>query len=173
MKTSSVLILILLTLAVGCRAQDAQPRANSLEIRLQRTACYGTCPVYSLTVDSKGNVEFVGKQYVETVGSAKSTIPVEKMRLLAAEIERADFFSLKDAYTGRSGNCPISATDMPSVTLRVKLNEKEKNIEHYLGCFETSGAGGELPIFPRKLALLEDKIDEIIGTEQWIKKKDR
>jgi hypothetical protein len=33
-------------------------------IKLQRTMCYGTCPVYSVTVDKEGNVNYYGEMFV-------------------------------------------------------------------------------------------------------------
>lgn len=33
-------------------------------IRLKRTMCYGTCPVYNVTVDKEGNVKYEGEMFV-------------------------------------------------------------------------------------------------------------
>jgi hypothetical protein len=30
-------------------------------IRLERTMCYGNCPVYNVTVDKEGNVKYEGE----------------------------------------------------------------------------------------------------------------
>ena len=170
MSGGVLFVLVLLLVAGNAFAQPSRPSDDLLEIRLQRTACYGECPVYTLSIWKNGRVRFEGTEYVGTKGPVHGKITSAKKDLLVAEIVRADFFSLKDAYTSRSGNCPITATDMPSVTLRIKLNGREKTIEHYLGCFETSDKRDELPIFPRSLVLLEDKIDEIVGTDRWIRK---
>jgi hypothetical protein len=159
-----------LALVTNVFSQQSRPHMDLLEIRMQRTACYGECPVYTLTLDANGRIQFDGTEYVETKGVVESAITAEKRKLLIAEINRADFFALKDSYTGKSGNCPTTATDMPSVTLRIRLNGKDKTIEHYLGCFDAVDIKGSLPIFPDKLVRLEDKIDDIIGTDKWIKK---
>ncbi len=35
-------------------------------IKLQRTICFGTCPVYSVTVDNEGNVNYYGELLIIT-----------------------------------------------------------------------------------------------------------
>ncbi len=37
-------------------------------IKLQRTVCYGTCPVYSVIVDNEGNVSYHGEMFVYKSG---------------------------------------------------------------------------------------------------------
>ena len=52
-------------------------------------------------------------------------------------------------------------TDMPSAKTSISLNGRSKSVSHYYGC-----RGPE--IIPA-LTALERKIDEIAGTEKWIK----
>ncbi len=78
------------------------------------------------------------------------------------------------------------ATDMETVTILVKLNGKEKTIEHYWGCWkideskeDNSSKEDYSPniriektfspkVFPQQLYNLENKIDEIVETKRWI-----
>jgi hypothetical protein len=168
-KVFAVLALLIFTNCIN--AQQSESSQASLELRMQRTACYGECPVYSVSLSPTGHVIFEGVEFTQTKGRGESTIGPEKIKMLVAEIESADFFSLKDAYTPDSGNCPIVATDMPSVVLWIKLNGKSKRVEHYLGCFGTTPNSSNLPIVPRKLGILAAKIDEVIGTDRWLRKE--
>ena len=52
-------------------------------------------------------------------------------------------------------------TDMPSAITSIRLKGKSKTVSHYYGC----GDSGVLP----KLTALENKIDEVAGTQKWIK----
>jgi hypothetical protein len=148
--------------------QSQQTKEQKLSLRMERTGCYGTCPVYNLNVESNGKVLFEGKFYTKTTGKIESDLSKEKINQLITEIDIAGFFGLKDSYTGQSGNCPTTATDSSTVTVSIKLNEKEKTIIHYLGCQEDIKIGEHWKIFPQELYNLENKIDEIVETKRWV-----
>jgi Domain of unknown function (DUF6438) len=160
--------------------QSQSAKADKLFLKMERTPCYGTCPAYVLTIEPDGKILFEGKQYTEVKGKSENLLSQEKKSQLITEIEKADFFSFKDLYTEDSNNCPATATDNPTVTISVKLNDKEKTIKHYLGCSEKYeptgnnssniriGKAWSEQIFPQNLYLLENKIDEIVETKRWI-----
>jgi hypothetical protein len=131
------------------------------QITLERTACFGTCPVYKLTIKSDGSVTFDGERFTKTVGTATGKINSTNFRALVSEFEKIDYFSLADAYTPGTKQCPRMITDLPSANTSIHLNGREKSVSHYRGC----GSEGVL----QKLTALEDKIDELAGTEKWIK----
>lgn len=151
---------------------EPQTSNTELSLSMKRSHCYGTCPVYELSIQPDGKVLFNGIDYTETKGEVAGSLTDKKMMQLVSEIEEAKFFSFKDSYAQDSGNCPLTATDNPTVTLSVKLNGKEKNITHYLGCrSEVNPSGGRAAsIFPQQLYNLENKIDEIVETKRWIGK---
>src|SRR5262245_24019759 len=62
-------------------------------ITLQRTACFGTCPMYKLTITSDGTVIFVGERFTKTTGTAKGQITPNAFRQLVAEFERINYFA--------------------------------------------------------------------------------
>jgi hypothetical protein len=45
-------------------------------VTLERTPCFGTCPVYQVAISRSGMVRFVGKQHVTRQGAATAEIPV-------------------------------------------------------------------------------------------------
>ena len=64
-----------------------------------------------------------------------------------------NYFSLNDKYNERT------ITDAPSVITSITIDGKTKTIEHYHGDFNA----------PEQLIELENRIDEIINSKQWIK----
>jgi len=130
-------------------------------ITLERTACFGTCPMYKVTVTSDGAVTFNGERFTKTTGIAKGKISREDFRQLVSEFEKINYFSLPDSYTPGTPVCPQRVTDMPSANTSIRLKGKTKSVAHYYGC----GNSGTL----EKLAALEKKIDEVTGTQKWIK----
>ena len=142
-----------------------QPIPSDTLITIKRTVCYGTCPDYTLTIAADGSVTFEGREYVKTKGTATSTISLETLRQLIAEFENTKYFSLNDRYESEKDGCPEVWTDNPSVITSVRINGKTKSISHYYGC--QSGHGTS--IYPNGLTLLETKIDQLVGTDKWIK----
>ena len=156
MKKVLVVLLVAclaLTGLVACNTEKEILDIDGVVITLERTACYGFCPIYSLTIKGNGTVLYEGEDFVETVGKAETVISREKVEQLLSEFEKIDYDSLKDSYTERT------ITDAPSVITSITRNGKTKTIEHYHGDFNA----------PEKLTELEDKIDEIVDSEQWIK----
>ena len=119
---------------------------------LERTACYGWCPIYKLTVRRDGRVEYSGDEYVKIRGSANGQLTMGQVAELDRAFSRAHYFDLADTYT------KYDATDAPSVKSSYRLAGRTKSIEHY---------GGDMHA-PEALSTLEESIDSIVGVEQWI-----
>ncbi len=130
-------------------------------ITLERSTCFGTCPSYIVTLASDGRVTWEGRDYVKTIGSATAQIKSEDFNKLAREFERIRFATLDDKYEPGTRGCPKSATDNPSAQTSIRINGKTKSVLHYYGCRDSEVL--------RTLTALERKIDEVIGTERWIK----
>jgi len=161
------LSLALLGLSVGCNGAGYSDRTvisqgipKDLKITLERTECFGFCPVYKLTIAADGSVVFEGRRFVKQEGVTKSSVSPERLKQLMAEFDRVNFFSLEDDYSETRLSCP---TDQPSAITSIRINGKSKTINHYLGCLE--------PKVPKGLTELENKIDEIVNTAQWLPDK--
>jgi hypothetical protein len=148
----TILIAVLIFTA-GCARQTPTPSdLDEVVITLERTACFGTCPVYKLTVRGDGIVIYEGLRFVKIEGTITTTINEEKIRQLVSEFQRIDYFSLKDSYEQHN------ATDMPSAITSMTINGKKKTVSHYHGDFSA----------PKQLTKLEDRIDEIVSTDKWV-----
>ena len=73
-------------------------RDADVTITLERTACYGTCPVYKLTITGDGMVVYEGRDFVEVKGEQTSSISPAQVQDLVDAFEQANFLSLHD-YT--------------------------------------------------------------------------
>jgi len=135
--------------------------AKGDQITLERGPCFGSCPMYKLTIKSDGTVTFEGKRFTKTIGTADGKISQSDFRALVSEFEKIDYFSLADAYTPGTKQCGQVMTDMPSANTSIKVKGKSKSVAHYHGC---RGEGALA-----RLTALEDKIDAVVGTQKWIK----
>ncbi|HWN19258.1 MAG TPA: DUF6438 domain-containing protein [Gemmatimonadales bacterium] len=153
----------------GCAA--GAPRAPAQEaseatgpapaISLERTACFGTCPVYTISVSASGKVAFQGRAHVRLLGVATGQIPAPRVDSLLVELEKAGYFSFASRYASSEPACGRYVTDLPTAITTVSLRGRIKRIEHDHGC----GAA------PDALAVLEKRIDEVLGSSEWIGSK--
>jgi Domain of unknown function (DUF6438) len=140
---------LLLAAICACTAVlPAQKADQPIVITLDRTACYGACPVYSLRITSDGRVAYEGRRFVRVVGKATAKISPEAVSQLVAEFERIHYFNLEDTYTAR-------ITDLPTTTTSIRIGSRFKQVVDYYGA-------------PAALTALEQRIDEVAGSKRWV-----
>ena len=159
---------LLLLVAVACSPRAAPPggeplpspdaaSADSTLITLERTPCFGTCPVYRVTLSGEGRVAFTGTRFVSRVGTATADLPPERVDTLLRALEAGGYFGFADRYVPGEPPCARYATDLPSAITSVTARGRSKTIHHDHGC---AGA-------PPELTRLERLIDETAGTARW------
>lgn len=157
--------------------QNQQKAEPELTLIMERYTWTHTL-FYRVEIQPDGKVNFTktNGRFISTkiIGKAESKLEKEKIKQLLTEIEASDFFSLDSAYGYRFKNCPLVMSDTDSVKIYIKLNEKEKTIDHDLGCLDMPLAeikqdiNRKDRIFPQQLYQLENKIDEIVEIKRWI-----
>jgi hypothetical protein len=159
-KTISAGVLLLLGSCARSQSTSAEVStavAPLPAITLERTACFGGCPVYTLSIFSTGEVQYEGKAHVRKVGAATGKVPPERVDALLLELERGRYFTFADRYTSPEATCGRYATDSPSAISSVTVGGRTKRIVHDYGCGAAPGA----------LVVLERRIDEAVNSGQW------
>jgi hypothetical protein len=157
-----VLVLFVLMLAVllalGCHGVGHPKDLRSVvSVTLRRTACYGTCPVYAVTIHGSGFVEYLGEIHVDIPGGQTGRIPPEKLIDLLRDFECIHFFDLQDKYSE-------SCTDQPTTIISILVDGKTKEVSNYFGGCEGAKSGPQAD-----LAKLAEQIDKVAGTGRWVK----
>jgi hypothetical protein len=140
------------TLALADSTVPEPSSGASVMLSLERTACFGRCPIYTVTVLRDGTVRWEGKQFVKVSGKATAKLSAATLAALADAFKRAGYFALADQYENHD------MTDGPTAIMSYADGAKKKTIRHYHG---DSSA-------PQKLSQLESRIDELVGTVRWI-----
>jgi hypothetical protein len=149
------LVLVVL-LAVGCHNLAHPKDLRSVSVTLKRTACYGTCPVYTVSIHGSGLVEYFGEWHVDVPGPQTDRIPPGRVKDLLKAFEDIHFFDLKDKYFE---NC----TDLPTAIISILVDGKTKQVSNYfIGC-EGAKSGPQVD-----LAKLADQIDGAAGAGRWV-----
>ena len=121
-------------------------------ITLERIMCYGTCPIYSLKIAGDGTVIYEGKEFVKFKGVQRSSISSEEVAELLDSFNKAGFLRLKDRYDAPD------ILDLPSAVTTLNIRGQIKSVFHHHG--DRSA--------PKALRDLEEKIDRIANSQQWI-----
>ncbi len=111
------------------------------QFTLQRTACFGFCPVYEVLVDERDVLVFKGERFVrEDEGAVSKRLPDGSFRKLIRIAKDHDFSSYDAAYPDEDGsNCPSRATDMPSVIVSFDAARLSHSVSLYQGCMGFEG----------------------------------
>jgi hypothetical protein len=127
-------------------------------VTLERTPCFGSCPVYSLSITRSGVVRFDGKKFVRRAGPDSAKISTAAVDSLLAEMSKAGYYDFEERYTSGAPACGRYATDLPSAITSVTDDSRSRRIQHDHGCSDA----------PPALSRLEGRIDEVAGTARWI-----
>lgn len=130
---------------------------RGLVISMERNGCFGTCPVYSLTIHGDGSVRYSGEKYVKVAETRETTISLQELRTLLKEFEKAKFVSIGEDFSGSKCTCG-QCTDMASAVLQVKVGSISHKVNHYFGC----------ACAPKSLFELELAIDKAVDSQQWV-----
>jgi len=146
-------------LATTCRCQQD----TGTVITLEHTACYGMCAVYSLQINSDGEVQYKGDQYVAVTGKRTAKITELQVRKLLDDFAKINYFGLKDSYAvgpdivADDGSVTRSwrTTDLPTTYIGLTQNGQTKRIEDY-------------EYAPDELRRLEVEIERVVNSHQWL-----
>ncbi len=96
-----------------------------IQIQFERTACYGKCPVFKLTLNPNGTADFEGIKYVKFIGKGSAIIPVNVFQNLKQKLDSMDVRNLKSEYS-------VNVTDNPTGYLSILFEDfSVKNIKDY------------------------------------------
>jgi ankyrin repeat protein len=121
---------------------------NFVRFTLERTECFGSCPVYNVEIRGDGMVNYTGKMYVAVPGEHTSRISQDAVKDLLDRFRQAGFFGFDPEYRS-------FVSDLPSNTLTLEAGDLRFSVTNYGG--------------PRGLVELERAVDLAAGTEKWVR----
>lgn len=142
---------LLIILVLGAAAVNAQESESNVAITLERTACFGTCPVYTVTILEDGTVRYEGQNFVDVMGEQTSEIDPATVALMVEAFEEAGYFDWNATYDTQT------VSDLPTIITSVTREGETHQITRYVG---DSSA-------PLALPFLEQWIDLMTNTQLW------
>lgn len=133
--------------------QDNSGKAKTATITYERTACFGTCPSFKMTIEGeKMKAFYKGNSSVDKIGNYEKNISEDELTKLTNAFETYKFFEMKDEYTNE-------VPDLPSRYVTYSVDGKSKKIKDRANA-------------PAGLKEIEKMLDAVADGKGWEKVKD-
>jgi hypothetical protein len=130
--------------------KKSESDTKTVVITYHRTFCFGTCPVFTLTINGETKTAtYKGERNVDKIGEFKKEITQLELTNFISAFEKHHFFDLKDSY-------PSAATDLPSKITTYTIDGKTKKID-------------DMEKAPAGLKELEKLLEDFANSEGWVK----
>lgn len=143
-KFSFVAVILCL---VSCASQKSMIGDNFL-VGLQKGACFGSCPVYTLAIDKTGLAQFDGQRFTDKIGKHQLQLDKSQLQNIAIAFNTADLNSFKSEYKSNT-------TDLPEINISYKNTDIEKSIV---------GKDNR----PEEVLALQTMLEDIVESDGWI-----
>lgn len=115
----------LINLYGGFIEYNASPkRIDFKQIKITTSPCFGTCPIFEMTINNSKQALLNAKEYNNLTGNYKSNIDEKTFSDLEGLLTYINIDSLKNNYA-------ISWTDNPSIDTEIEYNGSVKKIHDY------------------------------------------
>jgi hypothetical protein len=95
-----------------------------VSVTLRRGACFGSCPIYEVTLAADGAATWHGERFVDRIGDYQGRVDQNDVGRLTRFISRAGFLGWEPEYVA-------DVTDLPNYFLTVVTDEQSKTVRQY------------------------------------------
>lgn len=151
---SSIIILAAIAASCGTPKPAAvssvkENQEDSLFASLEKTACYGQCPMYKISIFNSGIAMYEGINFVDNIGVYTAPISNEVISKLKQRASEIDYFDLDDEY--ESG-----VDDFPKTVTSINIDGKKKTVSR------------RKSIGPKRLIQFEKDFESFFTDTQWV-----
>lgn len=97
---------------------------DSLVARIERTACYGSCPIYTISVYNTGFASYEGVNFVENKGYFGAYISRNVINTLQNMAKEIGFMQFQEVYDEEG------ITDIPSTITSMRIDGQLKTVKN-------------------------------------------
>lgn len=98
-----------------------------IHVGLERSPCFGECPVYTALIHSTGLVEYEGRMYVERLGNHRGKVNLYNFQRLAQFIAATRLWQMESYYDFRDA----VVSDCPAACVLVATQMRRKIVSNY------------------------------------------
>jgi hypothetical protein len=116
---SLVLSLTVLAVFTQCKSAEKHSKAGALQsdsvllASIERTPCFGICPVYKITIFQSGYVVMHGKRHVPNIGWFDTHLKPEEVEAIKSYVQQNRIYELQGEYIEpRIADFPTTITEL-------------------------------------------------------------
>ncbi len=132
---------------------NQKEKTSNIFFSLEKTPCYGECPVYKFVIYQNGTAKYNGKQFVEKAGEFRSENVQKEKKAIADFAKKINYFELAGKYP-KDKKAPSDFSQTITYLSTQKKSHKVVN----------KGMGA-----PAKLKKFESYTDSILKQVDWQK----
>jgi len=119
---TTILLLVSLSLisAQKCKKNTSGGGSSPL-VEMHTGACFGYCPVFTLTALNNGLVRYNGERFVEKIGKDSFNLTAEELKKLQTKVKEVNLWQYPDMIK-------TDVVDAPFVTLTAFDGDKSKSV---------------------------------------------
>lgn len=122
MKYIFVLIVALSLTSCASIKMETDSTLASPKIVMSKGACFGECPVYTLTVYNTGLTKFNGVRFTKMDGKYEMQLSEAKYIELVRMFEKTNLWKYEDVYD-------MTVADLPTTSISYSTKEKTKTVK--------------------------------------------
>ncbi len=122
---------------------------DSLFASIEKSPCFGQCPVYTMKIYNNGLVKYSGKNFVTRKGNYVMELNRDQMLSFINTANSIKYMEMDDSYDNPN------VTDVPSATSSIVIDRKRKQIKRRFG-------------YPKNLIEYEKLFDDLLNSDKWI-----
>ena len=130
----SIAVLALAACATGANGGNVPDGLQSFTV--DQGPCFGSCPVYEITVLPGDRYELDGRRFTRTDGMSSGRLQTGAFADIATAVAGIDFRNLPDDMTFMNPQACSGpqVSDMPYFELTARYSDGDKTVRWYQGC---------------------------------------
>lgn len=133
------------------RERIAKTGEQEMIAQLQKTGCYGECPVFTLKIMTDNSLRYEGVANVDLIGKFTGTVDFNPMSQLVILSSNNRFYRMPDSYPENKADAP---TDLPSTITSINWRGRAHTVEHIING-------------PKELIEIENYLLSLIEKVDW------
>jgi hypothetical protein len=138
--------LLVSLFCVGCSVLGQSTNETPV-LYIEKSACYGECPVYKVEIFASGKMVFQALANTKMKGRFCANIDKKELSNLIDSFNQQNYFSFNGVYFSR-------AMDLPTTTTGFNYGGKQKRVRDYDKA-------------PPELKMLEKMLENLVDSTTW------
>ncbi len=134
-------------------------KAELVKFTYKALGCGFACPIFSLTINKDGIIDYQGERFVAIEGSKQSKLTPSQLQHLKGLLAGSQAVLKQTKVVPGSEYCKVPRTDQQTLLIKLETTEDVKSVRYYTGCMQA----------PDSVTQLFAELYDLLNLDYWIK----